>query len=350
MDTLDESIAALGRWVDEAFVGFSLRGRALDPTGRARAAARLADAATFYRDGAVRAALFTRPPAPDPARRVVKRFAGGEVLDLRWASAYAPLHEDYAEALRVFPETTSCHARWYRHATPRPTVLVLHGWGGGFYALDSLVYRANWLYARGLDVVLLQAPFHAARARPDRLVPPVFPSYARPVLTNEGFAQSVCDARAALRLVAAHGAPAVGAFGMSMGGFTAALLATAEPDLAFVVAAIPFATVPDLAWDPDAPDADSVVATSLGVSRAGFLAAFDAIDPLGRPPAVPGERVAVVYGTEDRVTPVAHAERLGRHFPGSELVPFPGAHLVQWGREIMFHTLATRATGAATPR
>lgn len=344
MDTLDESIAALGRWVDEAFVGFSLRGRALDPAGRARAAARLTDAATFYRDESVRAALFAPPPPPDPVRRTVKRFAGGEVVDLRWPSAYTPVHAEYADALRAFPETTTCHARWYRHDAPRPTVLVLHGWGGGFYALDALVYRANWLFARDLDVVLLQAPFHAARARPDRLVPPVFPSYARPALTNEGFAQSVSDARAALRLVLAHGAPTVGAFGMSMGGFTAALLATAEPDLAFVVAAIPFATLPDLAWAPDAPDTDSVVASSLGVSRACFLAAFDAIDPLGRPPAVDGARVAIVYGTEDRVTPVAHAERLGRHFPGSELVPFPGAHLVQWRREIMFHTLAARAT------
>jgi len=341
--SLDASVAAFGRWVDEAFVGFSLRGRPKDDAGRARAAERLREAAAFYATPAARAALFADPGAPDPDVRTVSRFPGGEVLDLRWRSRYAPLHPEFTDTLRDFPEAAVAHARWYRHFPARPAVLILHGWFGGFYPVDALLYRANWLCAQGLDVVLLQAPFHAARAPAERLVPPMFPSYARPARTNEGFAQFIADARSLLHHLTDHGTPSAGAFGMSMGGFTTALLATVEPRLAFAVATIPFASLPDLAWDPDTPDADSVVAESLGVSRACFLAAFDAINPLTRPPVIAGPRFAVVYGTEDRVTPATHAERLATHFPGARLVPFPGAHILQLGRQAMFQTLLEQA-------
>jgi len=346
MERLEEQIASLGRWIDEAFVGFSFLGRPREAADREDVRERMAEAQAFFACAEVRARLFRSPPAVDPAARLGAALPGGATVDLSWPSTYEPVHASHAATLARFPDNGTCRARWLRHHTRRPAVIMLHGWGGGFFAVDATLLRASWLYARGLDVVLLQAPFHASRAAVARLLPPMFPSYARPIRTTEAFAQSIADARTLAGLLRRDGAPAVGAFGLSLGGFTAALLATAEPDLDFLVAAIPFATLPDLAWSADEPTAPPA-ARALGVPRETFAGAFAAVDPLSRPPAMPASRVAVVYGLHDRVTPPAHAERLHRHFPGSRLVPFPGSHLLQWGRQAMFSTLVAMAREAS---
>jgi predicted alpha/beta hydrolase family esterase len=46
-------------------------------------------------------------------------------------------------------------------------------------------------------------------------------------------------------------------------------------------------------------------------------------------------RVIVVAGLNDRITPIAHAERLARHFD-APLVRFAGGHLLQFGRKEAF--------------
>jgi predicted esterase len=70
-----------------------------------------------------------------------------------------------------------------------------------------------------------------------------------------------------------------------------------------------------------------------------FVAAFAAASPLRRPPAVPGERVLVIAGERDRVCSLLHSVALRDHFGGG-LVTFPGSHLVQIGRRVVFRSLA----------
>lgn len=333
------AVTALGRWIDEAFVGFSLRARLRDPEEKARLVTRLAEAAAYYEQSPQREAIWTAPPPIDPRIEAVGGLDAGRILELRWPSGYAAQHESYRDTLARYPESQTVHARWYRHDQPHPAVIVLHGWGSGFYPVDAVVFRARWLYHQGLDVVMVQAPFHAHRARLERLVPPMFPSYSKPVRTIEGVAQWISDSRAAAAHVLAAGAPAVGALGMSFGGFSTALLATAEPALSFAVATIPFANISDLAFGVGEDGRGPMVEEALGVDREGFARAFAAVDPLLRPPAMDPRGFAIVYGTEDRMTPPAHADLLHAHFPGSRMVPFPGSHLVQVGRQLMFDTV-----------
>jgi pimeloyl-ACP methyl ester carboxylesterase len=53
---------------------------------------------------------------------------------------------------------------------------------------------------------------------------------------------------------------------------------------------------------------------------------------------VPRDRLLVVAGEADRITPFAHAERLADHF-GARLERFVGGHLLQLGRSEAFRAV-----------
>ena len=63
------------------------------------------------------------------------------------------------------------------------------------------------------------------------------------------------------------------------------------------------------------------------------------VRPLGRPPAIAGDRMMVVAAEGDRITRTSHAKALVAHF-GAEMVTFPGAHLLQFGRREAFAAIA----------
>jgi pimeloyl-ACP methyl ester carboxylesterase len=187
---------------------------------------------------------------------------------------------------------------------------------------------------RGLDVAIIVLPFHALRAREDRRAPPPFPG-SDPRFTNEGFRQAVSDIRALIAWMRSRGTPEVGLMGMSLGGYTTALLATVESGLSFAVPIIPLASIADFARDQGR--------LGKGSEGAALHEALDAathvVSPFSRPSRIQREdglnRFLVVAGQRDRITPIAHAERLACHFD-APLVRFPGGHLLQFGRKEAF--------------
>ena len=120
--------------------------------------------------------------------------------------------------------------------------------------------------------------------------------------------------------------------GMSLGGYTTALLATIEPSLAFAVPVIPLASIADFARDHGrfvgTPEEQSHQHRALESS-------MRVVSPLGRTPRVPSERVLIVAAEADRITPIAHAHRLAAHF-GARMETFHGGHLLQFGRSRAF--------------
>ena len=119
---------------------------------------------------------------------------------------------------------------------------------GGHHAFEQRVWPVEWLGRLGLDVALFVLPFHGRRADPTRKRPPPFPG-SDPRMTNEGFRQTVADLGDLMYWLRARGHPAVGVMGMSLGGYTTALFATVEPELAFAVPIIPLASLADFARD-----------------------------------------------------------------------------------------------------
>jgi dienelactone hydrolase len=325
---LSKALGALAAGLDAAVLSLALRRSAAPPrpVGEGDAAA-LAEVTAFY---AARAGeLFAAPPPAAPEQRAVRELPGGEVVDLSWESRYEPLHPGEQRRYASRAENRLARARLFRHDAPRPAVICVHGYGGGHLPIEEHLFSARWLYSLGLDVALLVLPFHGLRAA--RLGAPLFPNPARVSLTNEAFGQAIFDLRALVGYLLEREASAVGVLGMSLGGYTAALAATVEPGLDFAVPLVPFADFAELVWAHGESSDSRRAAEGAGITRQALSEAFAAHTPTRRRPALPGERVLVIAGDSDRITPRSHAERLRTHFGPGPFHVFAGGHLLQIG-------------------
>ncbi len=293
------------------------------------------DRAAHYADPR---SFFPSPRHPDGVRlehvRDVPARAGdprsrGEVVDATWASTITPFDATLAGRYLGPEANHTAAARLFLHGgSPRPAAILVHGYRFGQYAVEERVWPVARLYDLGLDVALAVLPFHAVRARPGA---PFFPS-SDPRITNEGFRQAVFDLGTLSVILRERGAPAVGVMGMSLGAYVAALLATVDRDVAFLVPVIPVASMADMARS-----GGRFVGTHAEkeAQHAALDAAYRVVSPLARPPRVDPDRVVVVGGDADHVTPIAHARSLAAHFH-APLVTFHGGHLLQLGREGAF--------------
>lgn len=317
-------------------------------------------------------------PRPEPIRTHTtrsRRLPDGEVLDMSWESAFEPLWSDASlrarfehisedervafgltsdrrvdvdqilRELGIDSKTTleqkyarltanrTMRARWFRHAgAPRPCAVLLHGYLGGTFAVEERVLPVRRLYDSGFDVALTILPLHGPRRSELRgYLPPAFPS-SDPRFTIEGFRQLVSDHQGLFDHLRLMGAPNVGVMGMSLGGYSSALLATVEPNLSFAVLFIPLAAIEDFAFDHGRMLGSDV--DQAGQRRALGMAQR-AISPLSRPSLVAPDNVVVIAGEADLVTGLAHGQRLAAHF-GTEVSRFTGGHLLQFGRERAF--------------
>jgi pimeloyl-ACP methyl ester carboxylesterase len=286
--------------------------------------------------------LFFPPPAPvRPTPKHVRSLPwGGDCVELSWPSAYKPFDPKVGERYLAHVPNRVAHARLFGGGRARPAVIAVHGYMGGHWALEERTWPVRTLNQWGLDVALAVLPFHGLRARPGESAPP-FPG-GDPRVTNEGFRQVVTDLRSLIGVLRDRGATRVGVMGMSLGGYSTALLATLQADLAFAVPLIPLASVADFARDQGRLGTGE----NATLQHAALEAANHIVSPLARPSLVPPERVLIVAAEEDRVTPIAHAERLAAHF-GVPLLRVHGGHLLQTWRATAFREMRAmlRRTG-----
>jgi len=297
----------------------------------------LADPAAFF-------------PAPGPAEMTVRpggERAGARVSELEWPSTYRAHLPAYRDEHASHTANLTARARLYRGgAAPRPTAICIHGWGGGAFWLEERAFLVAYLLRIGLDVALFQMPFHGDRnPRPGSRSGALFPS-SHVVRTNEGFGQAIHDLRGLAGWLRAQGAPEVGVIGMSLGGYTTALWASLDAGLAFAVPMIPAVSMSGLMWRHGAGSPARRTAERAGVSRDLLDGVFAVHSPLTRPVALPRERLLIIAGRADRITPPDQAEALWRHWGEPEIHWFPGGHLAQVGRGDAFRSLRRRLQAA----
>lgn len=324
---LERTVGAAAGLVDRALFG------ALRLTARSRTDPQAAEAilGRIAADYPPASPCFFRSALPiDPAIRVVGPLAGGGAqLDLRWHSFYPSWHAATAERVGRNPRTQWARVRLFAHAEPRPVVLLLHGYASGHWRLERRIWPVDALYASGLDVALFVLPEHAARKDPARRGPPPFPS-GDPRLTNEGFRRAIHELVDLMSWLEGRGHPRIGAMGMSLGGYTAALLATVDDRLAALALIVPLGSLADYARDHGLlPDP---------ALHSALERAHACVDPLRRLPLIAPERVRIAAARADRVTPLAQARRLAEHFQVA-LDTWPGGHIVQLGRRRGFRAL-----------
>jgi pimeloyl-ACP methyl ester carboxylesterase len=273
---------------------------------------------------------------------------GTQVADLRWESEYQPFAAPARDMHFRAMENLTAHARWWtssrasirsstRSTGGRPTIVLLHGWGGGNHWVTARAFVVPYWLRHGFDVAAFVLPYHGARAPGQGIGASgaLFPS-PNPLRTNEGFGQAIFDLRALAQFLRARGASAVGAMGMSLGGYTTSLWASvAGPEdiggIDFAVAMIPAVSMAKLMWRHGENSPARVRATKAGITEDLLVDAFAVHAPTTRPSRVPKERLAVIAGRGDRITPPEQAQALAEHW-GVEIEWFDGGHLAQVGR------------------
>jgi len=279
--------------------------------------------------------FFREPRRITPKENVrLVRDDGFRVVDVSWPSDYQTFLPEVQEQYDRISENHTATARLILHDTPRPMVILIHGYLGGVHRMERRIWPLSFLERMGMDVALFVLPFHGPRSRGKFGELPPFPG-AEPRITNEGFRQAMADFRDFFGWLTERGHEKIGVMGMSLGGYSTALAATLEPGLAFAVPIIPLASIPDVALLNG--HLGSTPAEAEAQHRA-LVAVHRMISPLHRKLAIPKERVLIVGAEADRITPIENARKLAQHFH-CRLETMHGGHLVQFGRNDKFRSI-----------
>jgi hypothetical protein len=236
-----------------------------------------------------------------------------------------------------------------RRSGPRPWVICLHGFGMGRPAMDRMLFRAATLHRElGFNVAMPILPLHGSRrsvAKPRREVPT-----ADAMDNVHGLAQAAWDVRCLLAWLRRQGATGLGLYGISLGGYVAALTAGIEQALDCVVVGIPVADFPTL-FDDQAP---AVLRRQPWHEEhmAAMRQVHQVVSPLRFVPETPGSRLHLYAGKADRLLdPLHQAGALWQHWGRPHAHWFDGGHVahVRSGDVNAFALAALRAGVCTTP-
>jgi hypothetical protein len=143
--------------------------------------------------------------------------------------------------------------------------------------------------------------------------------------TVHALAQTAWDLRRLAQWVRAQGATRIGVYGLSLGGYSAALLSCFEAELACVIAGIPATDFARLSWKHG--PADSLRrAEELGVGLGETRDLKKVVSPLALPPRVRHEGRYVFGGTVDQLVPPDLVRDLWLQWDRPKMHWYPGAH------------------------
>jgi pimeloyl-ACP methyl ester carboxylesterase len=218
---------------------------------------------------------------------------------------------------------------WQHDNGPRPTICVIHGFMADPYWLNRMFFALPWFYGQGYDILLYTLPHHGRRQA--RLSPfsghGLFASGLSHL--NESMAHAVHDFRIFMDYLESRGVNRIGVTGISLGGYTSALLAAVEDRLHFSIPNVPVASLPDLVleWFPmNLPIKAVLKYSNTSVREARHMLAVHS--PLTYQPLIPKERLMVIAGAGDRLAPPKHARLLWDHWDRCRIHWFPGNHLI----------------------
>ncbi|MFO0551040.1 MAG: alpha/beta hydrolase family protein [Polyangiaceae bacterium] len=293
-------------------------------------------------------AFFESPPRPLRVYRTKARMPlfspkDGSCEDAWFDSPFMAVNPNERRRYASLKGNVRAHARLWRHSDgPRSVVIAIHGFSADLYHFNEWFFAIPWLYKSGFDVLLVTLPFHGRRQ------PSGSPFSGHGFFSggtnriNEALAQAVFDLRIYMDWLFASGVPQIGVTGMSLGGLTTSLLASADERLAFAIPNVPVVSVADLVleWQPIA----AVVRGALGVIGKDVRTARAMLAPsapLSYRPKLPRERLFIIGGVGDRLAPPRHARLLWDHWDRPRLHWFPGSHVVHFDRGEYFRRIRT---------
>ena len=289
--------------------------------------------------------------SPPPASYValVKRSTFGTAYEeLRFQSEYAPHPDEPGRERWLSYQPNRLAWAWLLRSAEatRPWLVCIHGYQMGSPGIDLAVFRAEQWRRRGFNVVLPVLPLHGPR----RLgaVSGIGMFGADFLDSAHALAQAVWDVRRLLGWIRAQGGSEIACYGLSLGGYSAALLASLAPELTTVIAGVPAADFPRLVWQ-HVPAAERARIERAGVSREAAARVMRPVSPLALAPLVPHARRFVFGAPDDQFVPADQVRDLLAHWGAPRHVWFPGAHLSFRAHESVRALLHEALAACATP-
>lgn len=259
---------------------------------------------------------------------------GGRIEALRFESAYVALNPDIRRDYAGHASNGTAWAQHWRHESgPRPTLCVIHGFGASPAWFNTAFFSLKSFFASGWDVVLLTLPFHGSR-RSSRNPLSGIELFSHGMASfTEGIIHAVHDFRVLLGRLEEQGVPRFGVTGLSLGGFTSALLAGVERRLDFAIPNAPVTYLPPLldSWFP-ANVTGKALRSLTGIPSDLLQRALALTGPLSYPAVLPHDRLMIVAGLGDRLAPPEQSILLWEHWRQPRLHWFLGSHALHFGR------------------
>ena len=322
------------------------------PGDFARVADELAEAAALYTDQGwladPRTYHRTPPSLGAPDVTTSRGWALGQDYErISWDSGFAPHPGEPGSARWVaFGPNTAATAAVLRHAdASRPWVVAIHGFCMGFPFMDFPgLHAARLHHGLGMNVALPALPLHGPR-RVTRISGEPFLSFD---LMNavHGLTQAVWDIRRLISWIRDQGATSISLFGVSLGAYTAALLAGIEAGLDGVVAGIPVADFPGL-FQAHSPRHIRVRAIEHRIMGGTAETVYRVVSPLCFEPLVTADRRYIFAGYGDRMATPDQARRLADHWDGPPVSWYAGNHVgYLWSKQVTGFIEASLAQSA----
>jgi pimeloyl-ACP methyl ester carboxylesterase len=267
------------------------------------------------------------PPCPTDVQLAPRRFGRIRFEELTFDSEFEPVPDmPGAERWRAMSANRRAHANVMRHrgGDDRPWLVHLHGFSMGVPG-DLEAFRALHFHRdRGFNVIQPVLPLHGPRRTGKRSGDSFITlDYMNNV---HGMAQAVWDVRRCIAWARDQGATSIIVHGVSLGAYTAALLAGLEEGIDGVIAGVPSV---DLAavMRQHVPAKARPRIDAFGVLDERADLVHTVVSPLSFPPLVPHDRRFIYAGVADRMAKPEAAHRLWKHWDEPAICWYGGSHV-----------------------
>lgn len=273
------------------------------------------------------AAYHLEPPPLEDVTTQPSRVDGITFEHIHWESGYEPAAlEPGTQRWLSYAANRTAHAWVLRHGdATKPWLLCINGYEMGIPRFDLAAFRARKLHHhRGLNLAVAVLPLHGPRKLGRR--------------SGEGFlagnfldtihaeAQAMWDLRRLLSWIRTQSGGPVGVYGLSLGGYNAALLSTLDDGLSCVIAGIPAVNLSRLTWRHGAP-LQIRYAERRGLVHDEVSEILSVVSPLSIASKVPRGRRYIFAGVCDQLVPPEQARDLWRHWEQPRIEWYQGAHV-----------------------
>jgi hypothetical protein len=292
------------------------------------------------------AAYHLDPPALQDVTIQSTKVDGVAFEHVSWESGYEPAAlEPGTQRWLSYSANRVAHAWVLRHSKgPKPWLLCINGYGTGIPRLDLAAFRARKMHhQQGLNLAIAVLPLHGPRRIGRR--------------SGEGFlagnfldtihaeAQAMWDLRRLLSWIRAQGGSPIGVYGLSLGGYNAALLSCLEDGLSCAIAGIPAVNLSRLTWRHGAP-LQIRYAERRGLVHDEVSEILTVVSPLARPSKVAREHRYIFAAICDQLVPPDQPRDLWRHWERPRIEWYQGAHVTFRGHARVGQLLEEALRGA----